>query len=163
MVTGTEFAYFHICKRKLWLFSRGIQLEWSYDKVSEGRLLHETSYPRKKKEIELEGCVVDNYDHKNHIIHEVKLTQAMSDAHINQLKYYIYVFKHYAGIECKGEIDYPKLKRKLSVSFEEKDEEEIIGKIKEVEEIKRADLPEPTPILVQKICKSCAYADYCFS
>jgi CRISPR-associated protein Cas2 len=42
-------------------------LEWSYDRVSEGRLLHETSYPRKKKEIELEGCLVDNYDHKNHI------------------------------------------------------------------------------------------------
>jgi CRISPR-associated exonuclease Cas4 len=163
MVTGTEFAYFHICKRKLWLFSHGILMEQNYDRVAEGKLLHKTSYPRKKKEIKIEGCVIDNYDYKNHIIHEVKLTPAMSNAHISQLKYYIYVFKYSVGLQCKGEIDYPKLKRNFSVFLEEKDEEEIRDKIKEIEEIKRADLPKSAPVSVQKICKSCAYADYCFS
>jgi len=41
-ITGTHFAYFLICRRKLWLFANNLQMEQESDLVLEGRLLHET-------------------------------------------------------------------------------------------------------------------------
>lgn len=38
-VTGTEFNYYHICRRKLWLFSHGIQMEHTSDNVLIGKLI----------------------------------------------------------------------------------------------------------------------------
>jgi len=50
-VSGTQVNYFIICKTKLWLFSHFVTMEHSSDLVSYGKLVHETSYGEKKKEI----------------------------------------------------------------------------------------------------------------
>jgi len=50
-ITGMEFNYFHICHRKLWLFSHGIQMEQTSDNVLLGKLIDEHSYPRERKEM----------------------------------------------------------------------------------------------------------------
>lgn len=163
MITGTEISYYHICKRKLWLFTHNINMESESDRVFEGRLLHESSYSRKDKEVEMFGCVIDHFDHKNNIIHEVKLTPAVSSAHIKQLQYYIYRFKHDANLICTGMIDYPKLKRRQAVELSEEDEADIEKDMGEIEKIKSLALPPAAPDTAHTICKSCAYAEYCFS
>ncbi len=56
-ITGTEFNYYHLCKRKLWLFSHGIQMEHTSDNVLLGKLIDEHSYPRQKKEIMIDGVI----------------------------------------------------------------------------------------------------------
>jgi CRISPR/Cas system-associated exonuclease Cas4 (RecB family) len=43
-ITGTHFNYHQICHRKLWLFANGIQMEHTSEAVSQGKLIHETSY-----------------------------------------------------------------------------------------------------------------------
>ena len=94
LTTGTHFNYYLICQRKLWLFANGIQMETTSDLVYEGKLLHETSYPRraeKYQEIELDGVKIDYYDPRNKVIHEIKKSDKHEEAHEWQVKYYLYV------------------------------------------------------------------------
>jgi len=46
-ITATHINYYHICHRKLWLFSNGINMEHTSEMVADGKLLHETSYPQR--------------------------------------------------------------------------------------------------------------------
>jgi CRISPR-associated exonuclease Cas4 len=56
--TGTEVGYYLICQKKLWWFHHGIQMEQESDRVKMGRLVHEKSYERKKKEISIDNKIV---------------------------------------------------------------------------------------------------------
>ena len=72
--TGTQFNYYQVCKRKLWLFSNGITMEHTSDIVFDGKLIHENSYPQRSEryeELEVDGCKIDFYDVRYKIIHEI--------------------------------------------------------------------------------------------
>ena len=74
-ITGTHFNYYFVCKRKLWLFANGINMEHTSDLVYEGKLIHETSYPQRSEryeELEIAGCKIDFYDANNKVVHEIK-------------------------------------------------------------------------------------------
>lgn len=74
-ITGTHFNYYHLCRRKLWLFANGINMEQESSLVYEGKLVHESSYPQrasKYEEVVVDGIKVDYYDAKNKVIHEIK-------------------------------------------------------------------------------------------
>lgn len=43
-VTGLQVQYLKVCERKLWLHAHQIGFEDEYDKVQQGKVLHETSY-----------------------------------------------------------------------------------------------------------------------
>jgi len=50
-IGGVEVNYYFVCKRKLWLFMHQIAMESSSDKVALGKLVHEHSFEREKKEM----------------------------------------------------------------------------------------------------------------
>lgn len=54
MVNGTLIWYFYICEREVWLMSRRIEPDQDKDALVIGRYLHENSYNRKKKEVDLD-------------------------------------------------------------------------------------------------------------
>ena len=110
IITGTQINYYFVCKRKLWLFSKHISMEQTSDLVEIGSILHETSYKRKRREIQLEGIKIDFFEKNRGIIHEVKKSKTIENAHIWQLKYYLYYFKQ-LGINVTGEINYPILRK----------------------------------------------------
>lgn len=161
-ITGTHINYYFVCKRKLWLFANGIQMEHTSDLVYEGKLIHEDSYPQrsaKYEEVQIGGIKVDYYDTKNKIIHEVKKSDKIEDAHLWQLKYYLYVFEK-AGIEgVTGILEYPKLRHTEEVILSSRDVEEIKDIELEIKQIVEGEAPE---IKKMKICKRCAYYDFCF-
>ena len=100
-LTATHIAYYHTCHRKLWLFSNGIQMEHTSDIVAEGKLIGETSYAERAKkytELALDGIKIDFYDPKEKVIHEVKKSDKVEQAHIAQVKYYLCVLRK-NGIE----------------------------------------------------------------
>ena len=159
-LTGTEFNYYHLCRRKLWLFSRGIQMEHTSDNVLMGKLIDEHSYPRAKKEILIDGVIkIDFMD--DGVVHEVKKSNRMEEAHVGQILYYIYCLRQ-KGVDIrKGIINYPKQKRTTEVELTTEKEQQIaetIQKIREVEAM--AESPE---VLNAKICKKCGYEDFCYS
>jgi CRISPR-associated exonuclease Cas4 len=96
--TGTEVGYYFVCKKKLWWFAHGVEMEHENDRVRMGRLVHQESYARRKKELNVDDRIVLDW-REDGIIHEVKLTDSMERAHEMQLLYYLYYLKHRKGVE----------------------------------------------------------------
>lgn len=163
-MTGTQIAYYFLCQRKLWFFTHNIDMEQTSDTVALGKFISDSTYAREKHEIQIadgeDHIVLDFYDAKTNLIHEVKKSDKMEEIHIWQVKFYIYVLEK-KGIEgVTGEIDYPKLREKVKVVLTEKDKEEI--------EIIRAEIrgiterENPPDVINKTFCKQCAYYDLCY-
>ncbi|MFW6227586.1 MAG: CRISPR-associated protein Cas4 [Bacteroidota bacterium] len=162
-ITGTHFNYYFICQRKLWLFARGIQMEHTSDLVLEGKLIHETSYPQRSgryQEIELEGIKVDYFDARNKVIHEIKKSDKLEEAHQWQLKYYIYVMEN-NGIEgVHGILEYPALRKTEQIYLSSLDKQQIEDFLYDIREIMDSDLC-PGKVRIPA-CKNCSYHDFCW-
>ena len=164
MITGTQFNYYFICHRKLWLFSNGIQMEHTSDLVYDGKLIHEYSYPQrtdKFQEIEIGGIKIDYYDPKNRIIHEVKRSDKIETAHEWQLKYYIYVLEQHGVEGVKGILEYPAMRKTDTVFLSDRDRQEIVEIKERIQEIVSSETC-PERLQVSR-CKNCSYFDFCWS
>ena len=162
-ITGTHFNYYLICHRKLWLFANGINMESTSDLVYEGKLLHETSYPRrseKYQEIEMDGIKIDYYDPKNKIVHEIKKSDKHEEAHEWQVKYYIYVLEMNGVTGVSGLLEYPRLHRTSEVFLTTPDKETIKEMVETIERIIK-DEHCPDKISINR-CKNCSYFDFCW-
>lgn len=160
--TGTEINYYFVCHRKLWLFSRNIQMEHESETVQIGRLTHEHSYTREtKKEIQLDDIKLDFLDIHEGVIHEVKKAKSIEEAHRWQLLYYLYYLKLKGVENLTGEIDYPLLKRKECVELTAEDEERLKEILAHVQSITES---ETIPDRIKKsFCKTCSYYELCWS
>lgn len=162
--TGTHFNYYHVCKRKLWLFSNAITFEHTSDLVYEGKLVHEECYPQrsaKYEEIEIDGVKVDFYDARNKIIHEIKKSDKVEMAHEWQLKYYIYVFEKNGISDVSGILEYPKLRETKRISLSDVDRMELDLMKNEITSIVESD--HCPPKIKKGICKNCSYFEFCFT
>lgn len=163
-ITGTQFAYYLICHRKLWLFSRGITLEQESDLVSMGKLIHETTYqnrPDRFKELAIDGIKIDFFDRKTKTVHEIKKSDSFQEAHIWQVKFYIYVLEQ-NGIEgVSGIIEYPKLHRTEKVELADVDRSVIVEMTVSIQSVIESD-SAPGKLKVSK-CRNCSYLDFCWS
>ena len=162
-ITGTHINYYFSCHRQLWLFANNIQMEHTSETVYEGKLIHENSYQQrssKYEEIAIGGIKIDFYDSKNKVIHEIKKSRKLHEAHLWQLKYYIYILEK-SGIEgVSGVLEYPKERKTEEVYLSSVD----IEKIKEIEiKINRIINNDNIPDLTKMSrCKNCSYYDFCF-
>ena len=162
--TGTHFNYYHVCKRELWLFANGINMEHTNDTVYDGKLIHEGSYPQRTEryeEISIDGIKVDYFDAKRRVIHENKRSDKVEKAHEWQVKYYIYVFERNGIDGCSGLLEYPTIRKTMRVDLTDEDREEIKRMEKEIVQIIESE--ECPPLNKKRICKSCSYYDFCFT
>ncbi|MFI3263249.1 MAG: CRISPR-associated protein Cas4 [Rikenellaceae bacterium] len=161
-ITGTHINYFVICKRKLWLMSNGITMEHTSDLVHQGNVIHENSYLQrsdKYRELELDGIKIDFYDKTNRVIHEIKKSSKETNAHIWQLKYYIYILDK-AGVEgVTGILEYPKERKREEVSLSDLDKAKINTIIEEINKVVMGNCPNVTG---KAQCKKCSYYDFCY-
>ncbi len=156
---GIKINYLYVCKRKLWLFSRNITFESSSDKVLLGKILHEYSYPKENtKEVLIDNLIMIDIL-SDGTIREVKYSSKMKEADIMQIMYYLYYMKQ-KGIEKQGIINYPKERRKEILELTPEYEQKVKQALKEIEEITSHAVPPPAK--KQKICKSCAYFEFCW-
>ncbi|MDD4428481.1 MAG: CRISPR-associated protein Cas4 [Paludibacter sp.] len=163
-MTGTQFNYYQICHRKLWLFSNGINMEHTSDLVYEGKLIHESTYPQRSEryeELEIEGIKIDFYDARNKVIHEIKKSDKIEAAHEWQLKYYIYVLERQGVEGVTGLLEYPTMRHTAKVELTEADRQYIIRIEKEIEALVKAD--DCPPAINNKICNNCSYYEFCFT
>jgi len=162
-LTATHINYYIVCKRKLWLFSNGINMEHTSDIVAEGKLIHETTYPQRPErysELEIDGSVIDFYDAKNKVIHEIKKSDKIENAHEWQVKYYIWLLMKNGVDGATGIIEYPKLRETTKVELTGEDEICLEKMINEIEQIVTSETC-PSRIDV-KICKNCSYYEFCY-
>lgn len=139
-------------------------MEQNSDVVAMGKFISENTYKRKDHEIQIttdeDDIVLDFYDGKNKIIHEVKKSDKMEDVHIWQVKYYISVLEKKGITGVTGEINYPKLKQKIKVELNAADKIELTrirDKIKEI-----LNNPLPPAATYKPFCKNCSYYDLCY-
>lgn len=157
--TGSEINYYFVCKRKLWLFSHHIELEPDSDLVLQGKLLHENRYKRKLKEIEI-GKIKIDFIEKTNEVHEIKRSKKIEEAHKFQLLYYLYYLKKYGGIDTKGVLNYPLLKKTIAVQLDSTNEklvQEVIHNVRQITSLEKPPQAEWKPY-----CKSCAYSEFCW-
>ncbi|WP_188461385.1 CRISPR-associated protein Cas4 [Marivirga lumbricoides] len=163
-ITGTHIAYYHTCHRKLWLYANGIQMEHTSETVAEGKLIGETSYAEravKYTELAIDGIKIDFYDAKNKVVHEVKKSDKVEQAHIAQVKYYLYIL-HKNGIDdASAIIEYPKMRQKQMIGWEEGDKATVEFWVEEIRKL--INLETCPPLVKLKICKKCSYYDFCYS
>ncbi|MEO9144584.1 MAG: CRISPR-associated protein Cas4 [Ginsengibacter sp.] len=171
-ITATHINYYHVCHRKLWLFSNGINMEHTSEAVADGKLLHESSYPQRSEkyreidlsftlnnEIELFGKI-DFYDAKGKIIHEIKRSDKIEQAHEWQVKFYIYLLE-LNGVEGVSAIlEYPKLKVTKNISLSYVDKEYLTVMFVKIREMVESEICPPR--INSKICKSCSYYELCY-
>lgn len=157
--TGTEVGYYFVCHKKLWWFAHGVQMEHESDRVKMGKLVHEDSYARKKRELNIDDKIVLDW-REDGVIHEVKLTDAMEEAHEMQLAYYLYYLKR-KGIEnLRGQIDYPKLRLTKTVELTVELEANLAQALDAMQQIVAA--PKAPAVKFMNICRACSYAELCW-
>lgn len=156
---GIKLNYYYVCKRKLWLFDKGISMEHNSDRVLQGKVVHENSYPRQKnKEILIDDIIKVDIMDKDYI-KEVKISSKMEKCDKMQLLYYLFYLKQ-MGIYKKGTINYVKEKKVEYIDLTENDEEEIKSALINISKI----LKENKPPKLKKLpyCTKCSYYEYCF-
>ncbi len=159
-ITGTQVAYYFICHKKLWLFTRGIRLETEHENVQLGKMLHEDRYQREKKEVLLGNIKLDFIQTKDGLeIHEIKKTKKMEDAHLFQLLFYLLELKNH-GVHATGTINYPLLNQKQTVTLSSELEAELQEHLICLQEIIAGQVPT---VKRKRICSKCAYLEFCFS
>jgi len=155
--TGTQANYYFVCKRKLWLFTNQLNQEQTSDTVALGSLLHEISYSRDKKEINIGPIKIDFVKKKE--VHEIKKSRKIEKAHKWQLLYYLWYLKQ-RGIYTKGVIHYPLLKQRIEVILTEEEEAEILRILENMHEIVSKQKP-PEPVK-KPYCRKCSYYELCW-
>lgn len=159
-VGGVDLSYYVLCKRKLWLYKKGIRMENESDQVIQGQVLHETSYPRlEKKEILIDGAFkIDAID--GDYVREIKLSSKMEKSDNMQMLFYLYQLA-LRGIKKKGLISYTKEKKTVEIILTEEKEQEIKKAIADVYNI--LEKHSPPAVIKKPYCKSCAYYGFCYA
>jgi len=162
-ITATHINYYFICRRKLWLFANGISMEHESDLVYEGKLIHKYSYQQraeKYQDIVVQGSVIDYYDPKRKIIHEIKKSDKMEEAHEWQVRYYIWLLKQQGIVGVEAILEYPKLRQRKQVILSPDDEQKILDDIHHIHHIMQQDSCPPR--IEKKYCLNCSYFDLCY-
>lgn len=166
--TGTHINYYFVCKRKLWLFAHGISMEHTSDTVLLGKLIDESSYTREDKSIAIDDTIVlDWIDDRNGVLHEVKKSDRMEEAHVHQVQYYLWYLKQKGiavsdgtGEGLRGELDYPKLKQRVPVVLTPEAEGELNTVLTEIGQV--IEQPQPPDRITKRFCKTCSYFELCW-
>ncbi|EAY25590.1 CRISPR-associated protein Cas4 [Microscilla marina] len=163
-ITPTHLNYYHICHRKLWLFAAGITMEHTSDTVYEGKLIGEAAYPQRPvryTELDLGIAKIDFYDPHRRIVHEVKKSDKMEEAHIAQVKYYLYLLYQQGITDAKGLLEYPKLRKIQEVLLTSIDLVEIPEQLAAIEQlIAQTKCPAR---LKKSFCRRCSYFEFCYA
>jgi CRISPR-associated exonuclease Cas4 len=138
-------------------------MEHSSELVFEGKHLGEYTYQQrtsKYRELELDGVKIDFFDPKNKVVHETKKSDAYQEAHIAQVKYYLYVLHKNGVTGATGILEYPKTRKIVEVGFSDNDILNAQNWETQVAAIIETD--QVPPKLNKSKCKNCSYFDFCW-
>lgn len=161
-VNGTLVWYYHICKRQVWLISRQLTPDPENPWIEIGRLIHQESFARERKEIDFENTKIDVMRNEDGliIVGEIKKSSKYLPAAKAQLLFYLYKLRQ-AGLNLKGVLLIPKEKKRFPVELTDEKIAEIESVIKDIETI--VDMPEPPKAVKCVFCTKCGYRDFCWS
>ncbi len=171
-ITATLINIFNVCPRECWLHANGITMEHTSDVVYDGKVLHETSYQQRGQQfkemlitakwhdIDMFGQI-DYFDTKHHIVYETKRSNKVEDAHVLQLKFYLWLLYLNDVKDVSGVLEYPKLRKTTEVELSKADIKCLETLTLNIVKLVQQDQCPNT--IKAKICRSCSYNDFCYS
>lgn len=161
-VNGTLVWYYFICPREVWLIAHQINPDEDNANVNLGRFIQDYSYPRERKEILVGHSKMDVFrvSKEGLIVGEVKKSSRYRDSARMQLAFYLSELKQ-RGIVAKGELRFPREKRKEEVILDGRMELELDRVRRDI--LRILYLPGPPAPIKINFCKKCAYAEFCWS
>ncbi len=161
-ITGTYIWYYCICRREVWLLSRGITADQEDTNVEIGRFLHEQSYAREKKEIEFNGMKFDIVKRKDGqlVIGEIKKSSKFIESARMQLLYYLHELER-NGLRVTRMLMVPEEKLREEVKLDEGTKNQLNKVIEDIWNIVCSD--KPPEAVRNHYCPNCAYAEMCWA
>ena len=161
-ITGTLVWYYAICHRECWLIAHQIEANQDDDLLAQGRLNTEAHYQREEKEIELPGGVrVDKVRKEKGelVLSEIKKSSKFLPAAKLQLAYYLWVLEQ-EGVQATGEVLVPEERKREEITLDDM-REELMTAMSTIQTL----ITEPKPPKAEWLhyCKTCAYAEFCWS
>jgi CRISPR-associated exonuclease Cas4 len=162
--SASHITYLLLCHRKLWLHHRQIRMEDNSSDVDYGKLIDQSTYPRRPKkwtQLSLGNIKIDHFDANERIVKETKKSSKLEHAHVAQLKYYLYALERRGVSGVTGLLEYPTQRRTKTIELTEADRTSIIpGWEAEIDRI--TGLEECPPLVKKPYCSNCAFYDFCF-
>lgn len=159
-VGGLKMNYLQVCRRKLWLFARHIRLEADAEAVAMGRLTHERAYRNQpRRSLLLENLIAIDVLEGEGTLLEVKHAPTFIEAARLQLRYYLY-FLARRGVHLRGELRFPRQRRRETVILDPAAVAEVEDALKEIARVEA--LPTPPAVPWKPACRRCAYAPLCW-
>jgi len=176
-IGGMLVGYHALCPRKTWLSANGLWMEQESDTVALGRHLDAATYARQKKGYDLDVNApalpgvrlvgkIDHADLDGGVLHEVKKSRAAQDAHVWQLRFYLWLLRlagvtRSDGAAFTGRLDYPALRKTHEVTLGPDDEAALAAQVTDIAHTVR--LPQPPPRLDRRsFCEACAFEELCY-
>lgn len=161
-VNGTLIWYYYICKRQVWLMAHALNPDQEDENIVQGRAIGEFSYPRDKKELDLGNVKIDlvRREKDQLIIGEIKKSSRFITSATRQLQYYLLQMEQ-MGIKVRGELFMPEERKRLEVTLNDEERQELYEAEKDIINIVNQPLPPAAKKI--KLCRNCAYAEFCWS
>lgn len=160
-ISGTLVNYYLHCHRQAWLHNIGLHVEDLSDKVKNGKWIDRNTFTR-KSEIEIAGERIEADfidENKSPIeVHEVKASKLPKKDHEFQIGFYLRKLSE-KGVNAVGIIHYPEINRIIRVNLDDIKME--LDKV--IEEMILAMNGDCPPRLPFKLCKGCAFSEFCYS
>jgi CRISPR-associated exonuclease Cas4 len=161
-ITGTLIWYYYICKREVWLMAKELHPYQEDEFLEIGRLIHENTYLRERKEILFNHMKIDLIRKRgnNYIVAEIKKSSKFLFPAQMQLLFYLYRLKN-MGIDLRGELLIPKERKREEIQLTQEKEEEIRRAIEEIKMLIKEEKPPCAHKI--KFCRRCAYNEFCWA
>lgn len=153
------FQAYLTCPREAWLEYHGIISDQEHEYLALGRLVHEGSYQRARKEIFVDQLLkVDLF--RDEMIAEVKKSSRHKEAAKLQLAFYLYYLKHEKGLEFEGVLLFPKERKTERLRLTPELEEKVASLIEEMLPVLSSETPPP--MKKSKYCRTCSFQEVCW-
>ena len=148
------------CPREAWLEYHSILSDQEQNFLTLGRIVHESSYKRDKKEVFIDNLMKIDIV-RDELVAEVKKSSRHKEAARMQLAYYLYYLKHEKGIKTTGVLLFPKERKREEVKLTPNLERKIEKLLDEIRQVVSKDTPPPVKRI--KYCRKCSFYEFCFA
>ncbi len=153
------FQAYLTCPREAWLEYHGIVSDQEHEYLALGRLVHEGSYQRVRKEIFVDQLLkIDLF--RDEMIAEVKKSSRHKEAAKLQLAFYLYYLKHEKGLTMRGILLFPKERKTEKLELTPELEQKVEELISEMLPVLESESPPP-PVKSQ-YCRTCSFQEVCW-
>ena len=158
-LNGTIFYAYQICPREAWFYYHRLNPPQENDLLVLGRLVHESSYQRARKEIFVDRLLkIDLF--RDEMLAEVKKSSRHKEAARLQLAFYLYYLKYEKGLNMNGILLFPKERKTEKLELTPELEQRVETILLEMQSVLLSETPPP--LKKSRYCRTCSFQEVCW-